>query len=161
MLLRFSLSTKLGYVIAIISVIIDQITKFWVLDALMTPPRFIAVTPFFNLVLAWNSGVSFGLFNNNGNLNSVIFSLLAICIIVILLFWLYRTKKKYLVIGLGLIIGGAIGNVIDRLLYGAVIDFIDLHLFNYHWPAFNAADSFITIGAIILIYDSLFSSKQK
>jgi signal peptidase II len=157
----FTNMTKIGYLIAVNITLIDQITKWWILDSMMQPPRTIPLTPFFNLVLAWNSGISFGLLNNNNDFNALMLSILAIFILVFLHFWLNKAETKQIAIGLGLIIGGAIGNVIDRLVHGAVVDFLDFHLNNYHWPAFNVADSSITIGAIILILESLFSINQK
>jgi signal peptidase II len=127
----------------------------------MQPPRVIPVTSFFNLVLTWNNGISFGLFNNGSNLNALILSLLAIVIVIFLIMWLRKSETKRVAIGLGLIIGGAIGNIIDRGLHGAVVDFLDFHINSYHWPAFNIADSCITIGAMILVFDSLFSPKPE
>ena len=139
----------------------DQATKWWVLESIMQPPRVIPVTSFFNLVLTWNNGISFGLFNNGSNLNALILSLLAIAIVIFLIMWLRKSETKRVAIGLGLIIGGAIGNIIDRGLHGAVVDFLDFHINLYHWPAFNIADSCITIGAMILVFDSLFSPKPE
>jgi signal peptidase II len=127
----------------------------------MQPPRVIPVTSFFNLVLTWNNGISFGLFNNGSNLNALILSLLAIAIVIFLIMWLRKSETKRVAIGLGLIIGGAIGNIIDRGLHGAVVDFLDFHIHSYHWPAFIIADSCITIGAMILVFDSLFSPKPE
>ena len=152
---------KTGYLIAVPVILFDQITKWWILASIMQPPRTIPLTAFFNLVLAWNNGISFGLFNNNSDSNALILSILAIFIIICLHFWLNKAETKKIAIGLGLIIGGAIGNVIDRLVHGAVVDFLDFYFNTYHWPAFNVADSCITIGAIILIFDSLFSINQK
>ena len=87
---------------------------------------------------------------------AVILSAIAILITLVLIFWLIKAKTNITTIGLSAIIGGAIGNVIDRLTHGAVLDFLDFYVNNVHWPAFNAADSFITIGAITLIWESLF-----
>jgi len=127
----------------------------------MDPPRVIPVASFFNLVLTWNKGISFGLFNNDNSLNALILSALALAIVVVLVLWLRRAENALIAAGLGLIIGGALGNVIDRTLHGAVVDFLDFSIAGYHWPAFNAADSFISIGAVILIYDSLFSGRPR
>ena len=151
----------MGGLIAVISMIADQATKWWILEGIMQPPRVIPMTPFFNLVLTWNNGVSFGLFNNNNELNALILSVLAIAIVIFLILWLRKAENKRMAIGLGLIIGGALGNVIDRGIHGAVVDFLDFYVNSYHWPAFNVADSCITIGAVILIFDSLFSPKPE
>ena len=152
--------SRLGYLTAIIVIIADQVTKFWVLKKIMLPPRIININEYFNLVLTWNNGISFGLFNNDSEINALVISLIAIVIIIFLIRLLSNAETKKLNIGFGLIIGGAIGNIIDRALYGAVMDFLDVHIGAYHWPAFNIADSSITIGAIILIADSLFSQKK-
>ena len=126
----------------------------------MQPPKIINVNEYFNLVLAWNNGISFGLFNNDNEINALIISLIAIVIIIFLIRLLSKSETKKLSIGLGMIIGGAIGNVIDRSLYGAVMDFLDVHINVYHWPAFNVADSGITVGALILVFDSLFAQTK-
>ena len=141
-------------------IIADQFTKLLIIEYLMTPPRIIYINEYFNLVLTWNNGISFGLFNNDSKFNALVISVIGIGIILFLIGLLSRAETKKLKIGLGLIIGGAIGNIIDRGIYGAVMDFLDIHIGNYHWPAFNIADSCITIGAIILVIDSLFSQKQ-
>ncbi len=150
---------RLGLMIALAGIIVDQASKWWIFLDIMRPPQSIPVTPFFNLVLTWNTGISFGIFNNSGSFNSWFLSLLAIAIVVFLVFWLRKADNRWLAAGLGLIIGGALGNVIDRAVHGAVVDFLDFHLSGYHWPAFNGADSFIFIGAAIIILDSLFSRR--
>ena len=147
---------SLGLIIAILAFFIDQLSKWWILAFVMNPPKVISVTPFFNLVFAWNKGVSFGMFNDQGDSGAWILSAIAILITLVLIFWLIKAKTNITAIGLGAIIGGAIGNVIDRLNHGAVLDFLDFYVINLHWPAFNAADSFITIGAITLIWETLF-----
>ena len=153
--------TRFGCLIATLVIALDQATKWWILEGVMQPPRVIPVTPFFNLLLTWNNGVSFGLFNNSNNLNALLLSVLAIVIVVFLFFWLRKAKNKRMAAGLGLIIGGALGNVIDRGLHGAVVDFLDFYIETLHWPTFNIADSCITVGAILLILDSLFSPKPE
>ncbi|MCW9001683.1 MAG: signal peptidase II [Rhodospirillales bacterium] len=134
----------------------DQYTKWLILEHVMQPPRVITVTSFFNLVMAWNTGISFGMFASDSPLNRWLLPGLALVVVAGLAIWLYRTSCRFIGIGLALIIGGAVGNVIDRVRFGAVADFLDIHLAGYHWPAFNVADSAITIGAAILILDSLF-----
>ncbi len=146
-----------GIGLAALVMALDQASKWWVVEVVMSPPRVIEITPFFNLVLTHNRGVSFGLFPAGSHLESWILIGLALVISAFLLRWLYQTKHRLGVIALGLIIGGALGNVIDRMLIGAVVDFLDFHAFNYHWPAFNVADSAIFLGAMGLICDSFFS----
>ena len=151
---------RLGLILILVVIIVDQASKYWILLRVMNPPKIISVTPYFNIVLTWNRGVSFGLFNNEGNLGVWIFSILALFIVVILLFWLWTVESKLIAASLGAIIGGALGNVIDRATHLAVMDFLDFHLGGMHWPAFNVADSFITSGAVVLIVDSLFSRRK-
>lgn len=124
----------------------------------MRPPRVIEITDFFNLVLAWNTGISFGLFDSDSPFNVWTLSALALLIVACLIYWLLRAERRIIAVSLGLIIGGALGNVADRLRIGAVVDFLDFHAMGWHWPAFNVADSSITVGAAILIADSLFES---
>ncbi|MAN79443.1 MAG: signal peptidase II [Rhodospirillaceae bacterium] len=145
-----------GLGLAFLVIVLDQITKWWVLTDLMNPPRMIEVLPFANLVLVWNRGVSFGLFNTASVYGPWILSALAIGVSAVLAVWLFRGPNRMVGWGIGLILGGALGNVIDRLVHGAVVDFVDLHVAGAHWPAFNVADSAITIGAGLLILDSLF-----
>ena len=146
----------LGLLVAVLAIGVDQATKWWILLDVMHPPRVIEVTPFFNVVLVWNRGISFGMFSNESMAGVWILSLLALIIVGFLTNWLRKAESKRAAISLGLIIGGALGNVIDRAVHTAVLDFLDFYLGSFRWPAFNAADSFITVGAILLILDSLF-----
>lgn len=159
-----------GLILALVLIVADQISKWWVVEKVMRPdgvtetpffsPVFIEVTSFFNLVMTWNRGVSFGIFNNGGPWNAIALSALSIVIVAGLLVWLKRADNGLIALALGSIIGGALGNVIDRTRWGAVADFLDVHAFGWHWPAFNLADSAITIGAILLVLDSLFTRRN-
>ncbi len=121
----------------------------------------VTLLPFLNFVMVWNQGISFGLFDTNDPRMPMLFIGISLLISIPMLIWLALSRRPPLSIGLSLIIGGAIGNVIDRVRFGAVADFIDLHINNqYHWPAFNLADSCIVIGALLLIIDS-FLNKNK
>lgn len=135
----------------------DQLSKWWILTWVMTPPRTLEVTPFFNLVLAFNTGVSFGLFAGNDRLFLIAATL---AITLALAVWMLRAQEKLLIGGLALVIGGALGNLFDRLRLGAVVDFLDLHWADLHWPAFNLADVAITIGAVLLLVDSLVGERN-
>ena len=139
----------------------DQVTKWWIINYIMQPIKILPITPFFNIVLTWNSGISFGIFSNQGSFSVIILSTLATLIVFFLAVWLMKAVNKKLIIGLICIIGGAIGNIIDRVYHGAVIDFLDFHIKSYHWPAFNVADSCIFIGATLIILDSLFPDKKE
>lgn len=154
-------SLRRGLLIAVLVIAFDQLTKWIMLTGLDLETRSIAVTSFFNLVLVWNRGVSFGMFNDAGAAGPWILSGLAIAVVVGLLYWLRQAEGWRLVAGLGLVIGGAIGNVIDRFRFGAVVDFLDVHVAGYHWPAFNVADAAICIGAGLLLLDGLLSPERQ
>jgi len=152
----------IGLNIALLVVLFDQLSKYYMLHDVLHNTMIIYVTPFFNLVRAWNTGVSFSMFNNYGNVGAWILSGLAMLIVIFLLCWLKSEKSVWAKYALGMIIGGAVGNVIDRIRLGAVFDFLDFHVGESHWPAFNVADSFICVGAAILIIQSFFFHyKQK
>ncbi len=150
-----------GLGLAALILLIDQASKWWIVSSVMVPPRVIEVTPFFNLVIAWNQGVSFGMLNSGGWLSEWGLPLGTAAIILGLGVWLYRADRPVTVLGLGLVIGGALGNLIDRIRFGAVVDFLDFHWAAYHWPAFNAADSAITLGAVALVLEALFEGREK
>ncbi len=146
----------LGLLVAIGVIIFDQISKFVILNYVVNETA-VAVWPFFNLIKAWNTGVSFSMFDNYGVLGVIGLVFVALIIVVFLLRWLKTEQSKFMQIALGFVIGGAIGNVIDRVRFGAVFDFLDVYVGAYHWPAFNVADSFICIGAIMLIFQEFFN----
>ncbi|OFX09935.1 MAG: signal peptidase II [Alphaproteobacteria bacterium RIFOXYD12_FULL_60_8] len=150
------LPLKRGLLTAAGIVVADQVSKWLILERFLADPTPVEVLPFFNLVLTWNRGVSFGAFNDGGAYNAWIFTGVAAVIVVFLLGWLRKADTPLVIAALGGIIGGAVGNVIDRLRLDAVVDFLDLHAAGYHWPAFNVADSAIVVGAIVLVADALF-----
>jgi signal peptidase II len=148
----------LGFAVAAVIAVGDQLSKLWVLGffaARPAGPRVLNIAPFFNLVLTGNRGMSFGLFNNDTAANTVIFTALAALIVLGLVIWLRRAETVLLKAAIGLVIGGAVGNVIDRLVRGAVVDFLDFHLGEWHWFAFNLADSAICVGVAALLLDGL------
>lgn len=120
------------------------------------PPVQIPVTPFFNIVMVWNRGMSFGLFNHQTDYGPVLLGVLAAIIIVIFTLWMLRSVSAFQCFGIALVIGGALGNIMDRVRYGAVADFLDFYVGNWHWPAFNVSDSCICIGVFLLIVQSFF-----
>jgi len=150
----------LGLFIATLIIIADQLTKYWVYTHLLGDANYITYGSYFNVVKAWNTGVSFSMFNDGGMTGRILLVVVALAIVGLLTYWLKNEKDKYLSLSYSLIIGGAIGNVIDRVRFGAVFDFLDFHINNNHWPAFNLADSFICIGAVIIIIHSLFIEKR-
>ena len=147
---------RYGLILAAVAVLADQAVKWLVLQFFMTRADPVEVTFFFNLVLAWNRGISFSLFHSEEAYAPFALAALALAISAGLGVWLRRVDHRWPATGIGLVIGGAIGNVIDLLRFGAVVDFLDFHWAGYHWPAFNIADSAITVGVLFLITDGLF-----
>ena len=150
----------IGLGLAALVLIVDQATKWWVVTVIMNPPRVIPVTSFFNLVMGWNRGISFGLMNRESAINAWILPLVALIIVAVLSVWLWRNDRAVVAVAIGMVIGGALGNVADRLRFGAVADFLDFHAAGFHWPAFNAADTSITVGAAMLVLESLFARRE-
>jgi signal peptidase II len=150
-----------GIVAALIVLILDQVSK-WLILHKMGPSAFpVKVLPIFDLVLVFNRGISFGLFTQNAQTGVLMLTLMTFAIIIVLLVWLWRLTVVYMAVAIGLIIGGAFGNMLDRIWWGAVVDFLHFHWQSYAFPAFNVADTFITIGAGLIVLDGLFISKEK
>lgn len=152
----------LGIALAALVVLGDQLSKIWIVGYLGQPVRAgeEPLFSFFSLVLVRNRGVSFGLFNGDSPANAVLFSLVAAVVVAGLMVWLWRTRSALVGGALGLVAGGAVGNVIDRLRFGAVTDFLDFHWGEWHFPAFNLADSAITVGVVMLVIDGLLSRRE-
>lgn len=143
-----------GLLVAALMLTLDQASKIWFMAVLAdTAQQVIEICPFFNLVMVWNKGISFGMFAGHNQPLALV--ALSAVIIVILLGWLYKNHSPLVAFALGSIIGGAIGNIIDRLRFGAVADFFDVHAGTWHWPAFNIADSAIFIGVVLLCAHSM------
>ena len=150
----------LGIGLAAAVIVLDQLSKWYIVAVVMAPPRVIEVTGFFNLVLTWNRGVSFGMLGGSNGVGWWLLSIVAVIIVGGLVIWLRRADRPILAVALGLVIGGALGNVVDRLRLGAVADFLDFHMGGYHWPAFNLADSAITVGVVALVVPTLFAGRK-
>lgn len=144
----------LAFIISGIVMVLDQWSKWWMVSDIMNPPYVLKITSFFNILLAMNKGVSFSLFQAGSKEGVWFLIILTSLIVLALLIWLFKTTDKFLHVALGLVMGGAIGNIIDRFKYGAVIDFLDFHWQAYHWPAFNIADTAITIGVGLIFLHS-------
>ncbi|MBI3452698.1 MAG: signal peptidase II [Rhodospirillales bacterium] len=152
---------RLGLVLAAAVVVVDQVSKAYFYNILVAQGRpMVEILPFFNLVTVWNKGISFGLFGSGSMGSALVFTGLALAIVAVLVVWLRRTDQVLPAAALGLVIGGALGNVIDRVRFGAVFDFLDFHAYGWHWPAFNAADAAITLGVAGLFIDALFGGKR-
>ncbi len=147
----------LGLSLAI--VVLDQLTKVLAVAGL-TLYEPVPLLPLLNLTLMYNTGAAFSFLADAGGWQRWVLSGFALLVTAVLIYWLLRTPRQawWLAAALALVIGGALGNLIDRVIYGYVIDFIDFYIGTWHWPAFNIADSAITIGVILLLFDSLRSS---
>jgi signal peptidase II len=143
-------------------IVLDQLTK-QIAERTLNLYAQVEVMPHFNLTLAYNEGAAFSFLSDAGGWQRWFFSALAIGVSVVILIWLHTMKstERLQAVALALILGGAIGNVIDRILFGHVIDFIDLYYQQYHWPAFNIADSAIVVGAALIIIHALFFDLRK
>lgn len=148
--------------LAAVCALLDQGVKSFVLESVMSPPRMIVVTDFFNLVLVYNRGVSFGLFSETGDaqMRVLFLSVLALIIVCWVFYWLWTDPRAVMVWAVGLIGGGAVGNVYDRWTRPGVVDFLDFHAAGYHWPAFNGADILVFLGVALILIDGLHSGRQ-
>lgn len=152
---------RAGLFLAVLVLFLDQVSKLAILEWVMQPAdRRIVVTGFLALVLVWNRGMSFGLFNTGDPLIPWLLAAVTVAVSIALVWWLARAQRWLVVAGVGLVLGGALGNLVDRVLYGAVVDFVLLHAGRWSWPAFNLADSAITLGVVALLWDSLFAGRE-
>tara|TARA_Y100001970_G_scaffold294370_1_gene451907 strand:- start:7710 stop:8177 length:468 start_codon:yes stop_codon:yes gene_type:complete len=154
-MLRFSL------IIALVTIGLDQATKLLAVNELWNPYQVLRVFEFLNLVPVENRGISFGLFQSSGEIGRWVISIFSILVVICIFFWLRRDKRKFPSFCFGMIVGGALGNVIDRLRQGWVIDFIDFYVQDWHWPAFNLADTFIVLGACLLLIHNLIRPQKR
>ncbi len=145
-----------GLLSALLVLAADQASKWWVLDILDLPDvRQIPVSPGFSLTMVWNHGVTFGLLNGLGPWGSWLLAGAALGVVIVLGIWLRRAESRLVAVALGAIAGGAVGNVIDRLRFGAVVDFLHAHAFGWSWYVFNVADAAIVCGVAVLVLDGL------
>lgn len=178
---RNNLWRLVAAVLAFVIILKDQLSKWWVMSHLFGDmykdgaPSFtqwltstgerlhhdaIQVTDFFSWVMVWNPGISFGMLHTDSNIMTYILSAIAIAVAIGFFAWMWRDPRPLMAVCVGMIVGGALGNVIDRLRFGAVVDFLDFSIGTYHWPAFNVADASISIGVVLLLVDMmLFPSK--
>ncbi len=145
----------LGLLAAAIVLAADQASKYWILNVLRLPDLGrIDLLPVFSLTMVWNRGVTFGLFNGFGSWGHVVLAVVALAVVVALGFWLRRAESRLMAVAIGAIAGGAVGNVIDRLRFGAVVDFLHAHAWGWSWYVFNVADAAIVCGVVALLLDS-------
>jgi len=152
--------SRFGLAVAVVTAALDQASKLWLLFVVDLPARgIVRLTPFLDLVLTWNTGISYGLFRQQGPLGQAALLALKAVAVILLWIWLARTVSRLAAVSLGLIIGGAIGNAIDRFVYGAVADFVLFHVttanFSFNWYVFNLADVAIVAGVIGLLFETL------
>ena len=150
----------LGFVAMISGFLAYQLSKFFI-DTQLVTSHHIVINGYFNLVKVWNTGVSFSMFNDYGVVGTIVLSLVSLIVSAFLINWMRHETDRLKIISLGIIVGGALGNVFDRVRFGAVLDFLDFHYETYHWPAFNLADTFICVGAFILIVWEIFYGHKK
>lgn len=160
-----------GLWLAFFGIIADQISKSYIIFGLELARAYeggmpvvqsfndsIEITSFFNIVLVWNFGVSFGMFNDGvgSTTQTFLLAIMTLAIVGVIVYMLKSVQNNYLAASYGLVIGGALGNLIDRIVYGAVVDFLDVHVSGWHWPAFNVADALIFIGVLLLVFEGFF-----
>ena len=162
---------RLGIIIIFITFFLDQISKLWILQQFVYSKGLeinpyiyyysvIELLPFLNIRLVWNTGISFSLFSSAGVLTMYVILAIQVIIVSLIIFWMKKSNNIMQFALFGLIVGGAMGNIYDRFVYGAVVDFIDVFYSNYHFPTFNLADAAISIGCLMWFYDSLFANKN-
>lgn len=149
----------IGLLVALLVVALDQWSKWKIVTSWITPEApVIEIFPFFHLVMVWNHGISFGMFA--AFRQPMMLTGLSLLIVGMLLIWLHKAGSNLMACALGFVIGGAVGNMWDRIHYGAVVDFLDFNLAGYHWPAFNVADSAIFIGVVLLSFSGMFTGDK-
>jgi len=153
---------KRYFVIALVVVLLDQLTKLWVLNSFETF-EIVTVLPVFNLTLMFNEGAAFSFLADAGGWQRYIFVSISAVMSIVFVIWLSRVKshERWLATGLAFLLGGAVGNLIDRVWLGKVIDFLQWHWHDAYFPAFNLADAAITLGVILLLIDSFKTSSEK
>ncbi len=155
-----ALTGRLGLALLVLAV--DQATKLWAAGTLDYGMP-VTVLPFFNLTLVHNTGAAFSFLADAGGWQRIFFIVVSGVVSLVLAAWLWRLPRdaRLLGIALALVLGGALGNLVDRVAYGYVIDFLDFHAAGWHWPAFNVADSAISCGVVLLLADGLFGSRAR
>jgi signal peptidase II len=155
-------AARLGWIVALVTLVLDQASKLWLLFVFDLPVREpVRVAPFLDLIVVWNRGISYGLFQQHSDIGRwglVVFSIVAA---IGLSIWMSRAGERFLAVSLALLVGGAIGNAIDRAAYGAVFDFVHLHWGSWNWYVFNVADAAIVAGVAGLLYDSLVLDRRR
>ncbi|MBI1383613.1 MAG: signal peptidase II [Rhizobiales bacterium] len=151
----------LGIAIALTTALVDQANKWWMIEVYRIGDKgLVPATPFLDLVFVLNRGISYGLFQLEGPNGQLVLAGIAVAVSLVLGVWMWRADRRLLVVALGLVIGGAAGNAVDRILLGGVADFYSLHAFGWRWYVFNLADVAIVAGAGLLLYESFWASRK-
>jgi signal peptidase II len=146
----------LGAAMALAILVLDQASKWWILEVFDLPARgSVAVMPHLNLTMVWNRGITFGLLRSDSAWETALLTVVAAGVVVALAVWLLRADRLRVALSLGAIAGGAVGNIIDRIRFGAVVDFLHAHAWGWSWYVFNVADAAIVCGVGVLLLDSL------
>lgn len=146
----------LGLLVAVFALCLDQWSKVSILKLDMQNMLPIKILPIFDIVLAWNPGISFSLFADSGEIGRYLLILLSFGLSLLFVIWMFKSRDTIFIIAMGLIIGGALGNGVDRIIYGQVVDFLYFHYQKFTFPVFNIADCAITLGGILYAYTILF-----
>jgi signal peptidase II len=155
-------AARIGFVVAVVTLVLDQVSKLYTLFVFDLPVREpVRLTPYLDLMVVWNRGISYGLFQQQTELGRWILIGISIAAAIGLSLWISRTAGHLLAASLGLIVGGAVGNAIDRVAYGAVFDFIHVHIGTFSWYVFNVADAAIVAGVVGLLYDSFVLERRR
>jgi len=150
-----------GVSVALAAALVDQLLKAWIIGLLdAAPVHKIVLTPYFDLVMAWNRGISYGLLRQDSDAGRWVLVVVTLAVVLALAYWLAQLQDRLPALSLGLIIGGAMGNAIDRIRFGAVADFFSFHIGSFYWYIFNLADVAIVAGVAGLLYDSLMASHK-
>lgn len=159
--LSFNRRSKVGLLIASIAFLLDFANKWWMLNVFDIANRgVVTITPFFDLTMVWNKGISYGLFQQESTIGRYILIGITLFVACLLVFWLLQAHSLVFASAMGLVLGGAIGNTVDRVLYGAVADFFSFHVAGFNWYVFNVADIWVVAGVGLLLYDSFFGKAQ-
>lgn len=151
---------QLGALVAVVVFAFDQFSKWWILNIVDLPARrSVEVLPFFDLSMVWNQGVSFGMFQAGSLMGRAILVVFSLLVVGFLVKWLLEAERRLQAVFIGMIIGGALGNALDRVIYGAVVDFLDFSGLAFKW-VFNVADSAISIGVALLVFDAFFAKED-
>lgn len=150
-----------GIGMALAILVADQISKWWVLEVFDLPARVsVPLLPFLNLTMVWNRGITFGLLSTESGWGAVLLAGVALAVVAALAVWLWQAERATVALALGAVAGGAVGNIIDRMRFGAVVDFLHAHAWGWSWYVFNVADAAIVCGVGVLVLDSVLAGRK-